>query len=138
MADGSKPALDWLRRLHADEQDALGGAMTRFLQRLGPGVCETEWGKWVEGNTIEFRYRDEDYLFRVYCFQSDEDELRVTNGYDKKRDSSKKREDEEIARAVARQKAWRLEQARLGKAEAKAALDERSRERQGPGRAPRR
>jgi hypothetical protein len=112
---------------------ALGGALRNVLQELGPSVCETEWGKWVGGHAIiEFRYRDEDYVFRVYCFATERRALVVTNGYDKRRDPSPHRQTREIEIAVKRRTAWLEARDRARKAMEKQLADERSRAGQGP------
>ena len=136
LVDGSKPVLLWLReKLSPDARQAIGRAMNEILQRLGPSVCESEWGKRVgNGKIIEFRYRDEDYLFRVYCFQVDPKTLKITNAYDKKSHPSESYEDDQIKLAVQRYTAWFNQQNSDEKQRSKALRDDESRARQGPTR----
>jgi hypothetical protein len=53
---GRKPVLEWIKNdLTPTQRRALGTAMRTLLQRLGPDVCDSKWGKWVAPGMAEFR-----------------------------------------------------------------------------------
>jgi hypothetical protein len=41
----------------ATQRRAIGAVMRAFLQRLGPDVCASQWGKWVAPGIAKFRLR---------------------------------------------------------------------------------
>ena len=81
--DGRPVVRDWLRSLSLTKKQVLGSAMSHVLQRLGVGVCGTEFGKQLGQGLFEFRLRQkpgdvqnlkgakklppEEILMRVFC-----------------------------------------------------------------------
>lgn len=124
-ASGDQPVLRWLREeLTLAKRKALGHAMNTVLQRLGLGVCGTEFGKQLGGGLFEFRLRRDlrnpagareeggRILLRVFCHAHGDRLLLLVGGYDKGEHSSPRRQGAEIALARARLKDW---QVRLGR-----------------------
>jgi putative component of toxin-antitoxin plasmid stabilization module len=89
--------------------------MSEILERNGINVCETEYGKNLGQGLFEFRLRHgadeiaamfttvepdprdkEPILLRVYCHAYGDKIVLLLAGYDKRSDSSKKRENAEI------------------------------------------
>jgi hypothetical protein len=85
--------------------------MDRNLQRLGVGVCGTEFGRQLGGGLFEFRLRTESLgegaekkpVLRVFCHAYGRKVVLLVGGYDKGEDPSPRRQQAEIG--VAR---WRL------------------------------
>jgi len=124
-ASGDQPVLRWLREdLPLAKRKALGYAMNTVLQRLGLGVCGTEFGKQLGGGLFEFRLRRDlrnpagareeagRILLRVFCHAHGDRLLLLVGGYDKGEHPSPRRQSAEIAMARARLKDW---QVRLGR-----------------------
>lgn len=133
--DGDKPVLDWIKGdLTPTKRRALGTAMRRVLQVYGPEVVRTSWGTRVKPNIFEFRLRmngtavinleaeihgvseeearqrfaldpSADVLLRVFCTARAGKLVLLLHGYDKGRDASKRRQQNEIREAEKRLKA---------------------------------
>ncbi|WP_174442353.1 hypothetical protein [Demequina silvatica] len=107
------------RKLPEYEQAVLAAAIEHVLERLGPDICRTEWGKALGSGLYEFRVRrslhaivaadshmaaasampDRQVLLRVFCtFRGDRIVL-LLGGYNKGRDPSAKRQQREIRAA---------------------------------------
>ncbi len=65
---GDMPVLRWIRQdLNAEKRRLMGTVMREVLQELGPGVCESEWGRQLGSGLFEFRCRgDRGILLRAY------------------------------------------------------------------------
>ena len=119
--NGDTPVLRWLREeLTPTKRRALGHAMNEVLQRLGVGVCATEFGKQLGGGLFEFRLRrdlrdlaDVDteeggrILLRVFCHAHGDRLVLLVGGYDKGQHPSLKRQNAEIQLARKRLADWR-------------------------------
>jgi hypothetical protein len=146
--DGRKPVLDWIRQdLSPTKRRALGTAMRRVLQTVGPGVQRSGWGRRISKGIFEFRLRmngknvinleaeihgiseaearrrfsldpSEDLLLRVFCTTRENRIVLLLAGYDKGEDPSGKRQQSEIAEAERRLR-------NLGAREQRARKDER-------------
>lgn len=118
----------FFRKLPEYEQAVLTAAVTHVLERYGPDICQSEWGKPLQGGLYEFRVRrsltailreagveaptdvaapNTTVLLRVFCTFHGARIILLLGGYDKKRDPSKRRQALEIKRARTRLKAWR-------------------------------
>ncbi|HEU4385583.1 MAG TPA: hypothetical protein VFR85_19010 [Anaeromyxobacteraceae bacterium] len=99
--------------------------MNVVLQRLGVGVCGTEFGKQLGGALFEFRLRRnlrerapsaggkiERILLRVFCHAHGDRVILLVGGYDKGEHPSPRRQNAEIELARARLKDWQRRQAR--------------------------
>ena len=126
------PVLTWITRdLSPLQRRALGKAMEHVLQRLGVGVCGTRFGRQLGGGIFEFRLADsaEEILFqvgllgedrvppehdrillRVFCHAYGRRIVLLLHGYDKGKDPSKRRQEEEIVEARRRLVNWRKTQ----------------------------
>lgn len=121
---GDLPVLRWLREeLTPTKRRALGHAMNEVLQRLGVGVCGTEFGKQLGGGLFEFRLRRDlreiapaeaseggRILLRVFCHAHGDRLILLVGGYDKGEHPSPKRQNAEIGLARARLRDWRRRQ----------------------------
>jgi hypothetical protein len=124
---GDQPVRRWLKDdLTPRQRRALGHAMSEVLQHLGVGVCATEFGKQLGGGLFEFRLRrdlaaiasrleggrsqgsPERILLRVFCHAHGNKLILLLGGYDKARDPSPKRQQEEIRTARSRLARWLL------------------------------
>jgi hypothetical protein len=119
--NGDTPVLRWLRvELTPTKRRALGHAMNEVLQRLGVGVCATEFGKQLGGGLFEFRLRRDlreiavvgaaesgRLLLRVFCHAHGNRLILLVGGYDKGAHPSPRRQNAEIALARARLRDWR-------------------------------
>lgn len=104
---GRKPCLDWLRDLDPLKRRVVGTALREILQEQGSNVCASPYGKQLGGGLFEFRLREGDLLFRVFCHAFGDQVVLLLSGYDKGEDPSKKRQDREIAEARKRLTAWK-------------------------------
>ena len=125
---GDEPVRRWLREeLTPAKRRALGHAMNVVLQRLGLGVCGTEFGRQLGGGLFEFRLRRdlrepassaggriERILLRVFCHAHGDRVILLVGGYDKGERPSPRRQNAEIELARARLRDWRRRQAQTG------------------------
>ena len=101
------------------ERKVLILAITRVLLVMGMSICTGEWGKPLGGGLYEFRIgksldaihslaglipprisgSDRKVLLRIFCAFYGNRIVVIHHGYDKKRDSSPKRQQREISRA---------------------------------------
>ena len=109
----------FVKSLTEYEQAVLFAAIETVLARLGPDVCETEWGKQLGRGLYEFRIRrslnavnkhaqaqsigsrgnKHPVLLRIF-FALDRDRvILLLDGYNKKKDDSALRQQKEILRA---------------------------------------
>ncbi len=110
------------------EQVVLSAAITNVLQIDGIGVCSGEWGRPLGDGLFEFRVRksldsilgspgaesppgivgtDRPVLLRVFCTFYGNKIVLIYSGYNKKRDSSAKKQQKEIMRARKIHQQWR-------------------------------
>lgn len=130
---GDEPVYRWLSdELAPHERRILGYAMKEVLQEEGIEVCGTEYGRQLGGGLFEFRVRgtvgdfikkplpvpnaDEKLLLRVFCHAHGEKVILLLVGYDKLANPSKTYQNDEIALARKRLRAWKLAQKKTGKA----------------------
>lgn len=98
-----KPVLRWIRQdLSVPQRRALGYAIHRLVQRYGVRVCDTNFGRQLGGGLFEFRLRlnartdGEAALLRVFCHAVGDRVILLLGGYDKGKDSGRRRQDREI------------------------------------------
>jgi phage-related protein len=116
---GDQPVLRWLRNdLSSTQRRAVGVALREILEVEGAGVCRGGYGKQLGGGLFEFRLRhdageilrslgrlardepgSERILLRVFCHAHGDRIILLLGGYDKGADSSKSRQQREIALA---------------------------------------
>jgi len=127
--NGDEPVRRWLReQLTPAKRPALGHAMNVVLQRLGLGVCGTEFGKQLGGGLFEFRlWHDlrerasggggsvERILLRVFCHAHGDKVILLVGGYDKGEHPSPRRQNAEVELARARLRDWQRRQTRGGR-----------------------
>lgn len=106
---GDKPVLRWINEnLTASRRRMLGYAIFRVLQRLGIGVCRSQFGRQLGGGLFEFRVQarppgeSEVALLRIFCHATGGHIILLLAAYDKGADPSPRRQSREIA--VARQR----------------------------------
>ena len=118
----------FMRKLPEYERDVVDAAIRHVLAVEGIAICDTEWGKALGGGLYEFRVRRSlaailssagiadvgrarrDVLVRVFCAFSGNKVVILLGGYDKRRDSSAKRQQREIVAARATLAAWKRAQ----------------------------
>lgn len=132
--DGREPVLELLRSLDEAKEQSLAAALRNVLAYEGIGVCGTSWGKWVTGapGIFEFRVRHDaatilrerglsvpehldrshdDVLLRVFCHAHGKKLVLLLAAYDKGKEPSAKRQNQEIKRAIKRLNRWKRKQA---------------------------
>lgn len=112
------------------EQAVLLAAIEHVLQIYGIDICAGEWGKSLGAGLYEFRVRkslhtilenarvqlsrqpgdDQSVLLRVFCTFHGNKIVLLYHGYNKKTDSSEKRQQREIRRARKLHDAWKRQQ----------------------------
>lgn len=107
---GRKPALEWLQGLDRRSRRVIGTAMREILQQQGVQVCGTSFGKQLGKGLFEFRVREEELLFRVFCHAHGDRLILLLGGYDKGKDPSPGRQVAEIEAARQRLTAWNARQ----------------------------
>lgn len=120
----------WYRSLPEYEQAVLDAAIEHILERFGPDICKSEYGKSLGEGLYEFRVRQSlqailkragsDFsasqtahrpvLLRVFCTFYGERVVLLLHGLNKGEDSSGKRQDREIATARNLLKKFKAEQ----------------------------
>jgi putative component of toxin-antitoxin plasmid stabilization module len=117
-SNGAEPCRTWLEKLTEPKRDAVLVALAQVLERLGPGVCETEWGKPLGQGLYEFRIRHTAeetaamfageqrgakkptaILLRVFFHLYGRKVILLLGGYDKGKDPSESRQQREITTA---------------------------------------
>lgn len=121
-----------LRDLGPYEQAVMIAAIEHVLTRYGIDICQGEWGKPLKGNLYEFRVKkslrtileqhapegeaqalgpeaDRPVLLRAFCTFHGSRVVLLFSAYDKRRDSSAKRQNREIKAARAALRKWKRE-----------------------------
>ena len=89
-----------LKRLSTKEFLGLLSTLTTDLSELGLSLFKSDKAKWLGNGLAEYRYRlDPNVLVRCFFVIQDEQIFLILSSYDKKRDSSAKRQQREIALA---------------------------------------
>lgn len=129
--DGKQPAKDFMRELTPTKRRAIGVAINEYLAHLGVNVVETEFGKSLGEGLYEFRLdqnaeevlrkrgkearpekEEEKILLRVFFHPYGRKIILLLSGYDKAEDTSKHRQDGEIAEARKLLRQWHERQKR--------------------------
>ena len=113
------------------EQAVLTAAIEHVLEKYGIDICSGEWGKSLGKGLYEFRIRkslsaifaeagldppadvvgtNRQVLLRVFCTFHGNKVVLLYSGYNKKKDSSEKRQQQEIKRARKIHEKWKREQ----------------------------
>jgi putative component of toxin-antitoxin plasmid stabilization module len=119
--DGHEPCREWLDGLSEPKRDALLTALEHVLARLGPDVCESEWGKPLGTGLYEFRVRHtaeetaamfageprggtrgQAIVLRVFFHPYGKRVILLLGGYDKGKEPSQRRQQREIETARSR------------------------------------
>lgn len=111
------PVYDWIKKeLTPHQRRAIGAALSEVLEKLGLDVCDTEYGKQLGDGLFEFRLRhDADEIIakhtddtpdhathgspiflRIFCHAYGDKIVLLLAGYDKGKDASRRRQDQEI------------------------------------------
>lgn len=117
-ANGDEPCRKWIEKLTGSKRDAVAVALSEVLERLGPEVCQSEWGKALGQGLYEFRIRHsaeetaamfaggprgpkkrEAIVLRVFFHPYGRKVILLLGGYDKGKDLSESRQQREIATA---------------------------------------
>jgi hypothetical protein len=121
-SDGALPVREWLMTLLPAQRRAVGQAMNEILQRDGIGVCGTEFGKQLGQGLFEFRVRASSadilrpgepdanpwkMVVRIFCHAHGNKLVLLLAGYDKAKDPSPRRQQNEIALARDRLEDWK-------------------------------
>ncbi len=89
-----------LKRLSTNEFLALLSTLTTDLSDLGLSLFKSDKAKWLGNGLAEYRYRlDPNVLVRCFFVIQGEQIFLILSAYDKKRDSTSKRQQREIALA---------------------------------------
>jgi predicted XRE-type DNA-binding protein len=116
----------FFRGLNEYHQAVLKAAIETVLERVGIDICSGEWGKSLGKGLYEFRVRrsldailseagleptamngsHRQVLLRVFCTFHGDKIVLLLGGYDKKRDSSERRQNQEIKSARRTLDAW--------------------------------
>jgi phage-related protein len=109
--DGREPVRQWIKDdLTPEDRRTVGAAMREILQEHGVGVCGTRFGRQLRGGLFEFRLREEGLLVRVFCHAYGNRVVLLLGAYDKGRDPSPRRQDQEIEVARTRLQQWKARQ----------------------------
>lgn len=124
--DGRKPARDFMKSLEPVKRRAIGEAIREILERLGPNVVESSYGKALGDGLYEFRI-DQDaeetlrkagkdakpepdegkILLRVFFHAHGDKLILLLSGYDKAEHDSKSYQNEQIEMARKLLKRWK-------------------------------
>jgi hypothetical protein len=122
---GHEAAREWMDDLTPTKRRALTAALEQILEVEGINVCSTEYGKNLGGGLFEFRLRKnldeilgrarqterekkkerkkkkkgERVLLRLFCHAYGAKKILLISGYDKGKDPSDRRQQQEIASA---------------------------------------
>nr|WP_176704684.1 hypothetical protein [Arthrobacter sp.]AXV46303.1 addiction module toxin [Arthrobacter sp.] len=126
------PFTRWFDKLSPIDQAIVDAVIEKIIKRFGIDICDSEWGKPLGEGVYEVRIRqslhsiingdrpeaewevlpsgaDRVVLLRIFCTFHGDKVVLLFQGYDKKKDPSKKRQQSEIARAKKEYKAWKAE-----------------------------
>ncbi len=129
--EGGAPVARWLDSLSPESRDAVIACIENFLERMGPDVCRTEFGKNLGDGIFELRIRQDaetiarragvgieakgaktPRLLRVFCHAHGQRVVLLLNAYDKLADSGARRQNKEIELAKKRLRSFKLSQQR--------------------------
>jgi hypothetical protein len=109
---GRQPVRQWIKdELTPEARRTVGAAMREILQEHGISVCGTAFGRQLKGGLFEFRLREEGLLVRVFCHAYGKRVILLLGAYDKGRDPSLRRQNEEIEVARERLEQWKARHA---------------------------
>lgn len=134
-SNGRRPVETWMLGLGETEYEALATAIEEILEKLGLELASTPWLKPLgeglhefrvrhDGPTIKALYTDSGaekparpakVLLRMFVHFHGHRVILLLHGYDKGRDDSPRRQNQEIEEARKRLRAWRAAQARGAK-----------------------
>jgi Gp49-like protein DUF891 len=110
---GHQPVRYWLlAELSAQERRTVGAALYQILQQQGVGVCGTAFGRQLDRGLFEFRLRDGSLLVRIFCHALGDRVILLLGAYDKGRDPSNRRQNQEITLARSRLTEWQTRRKR--------------------------
>lgn len=98
------------RSLDVRSRRVLGTALREILQQQGVAVCGSSYGKQLGQGLFEFRLREHELLFRIFCHTYGDRIVLLLSGYDKGADPSARRQQREIGQARKRLTAWQQRQ----------------------------
>ena len=125
------PFETWFDKLDENDQAIVDAVIEKVLKRLGIDICDSTWGKPLGDGLYEVRIKEslhsiingdkpeEEWetlspgaerpvLFRIFCAFYGGKIVLLFQGYDKKKDPSAKRQQQEIAKAKKEYKAWKV------------------------------
>ena len=106
--NGNEPVREWLRNdLGPEDRRSIGAALRTILQEQGISVCGTSFGRPLGEGLFEFGLREEELLARVFCHAYGERLILLLGAYDKGKDPSERRQNQEIKVARGRLKEWK-------------------------------
>lgn len=127
--EGGSPFGQWFAKLDAYGQAVVDAVIENILTPLGIDVCDTEWGKPLGGGLYEVRIRrtlsqvrtwgrpdtdgepepgEHSVLLRLFVTFHGNRIVLLFQGYDKGKDPSERRQQQEIKKARKYLRAWRL------------------------------
>ncbi|MEY4367636.1 MAG: hypothetical protein RLZ28_1051 [Actinomycetota bacterium] len=96
----NRPDFDaFVTKLPKDQRRVLASAINEDLQIYGPSICNRSLGKALGGSLYELRLRRSPNLLLRVFFGVNRGRVVIVGGYNKKSDSSKKRQSNEIRNA---------------------------------------
>jgi len=102
-----------LTELSAQERRTVGAALYQILQQQhGVGVCGTAFGRQLGRGLFEFRLREGSLLVRIFCHALGDRVILLLGVYDKGRDPSERRQNQEITLARSRLTEWQTRRRR--------------------------
>lgn len=112
--EGKSPFLDWFYiELNQEQQNLILSAFEEFVIPYGPELLQTKWMSKILGELYQLRirrygnYPEKRVLLRVYLHFYSQNQGIVLSGYDKRKDSSRERQEFEINRAMDLLAQWR-------------------------------
>ena len=134
-SNGKRPVETWTFSLGETEYEALATAIEEILEKDGIELASTPWLKALGDGLHEFRVRHDaatiralytdsraekpakpaKILLRLFVHFHGQRVILLLHGYDKGRDDSPRRQNQEIEEARKRLRAWRSAQARAAK-----------------------
>lgn len=129
--NGRSPFGKWYQKLSEYDQAVVHATIEHVLKPLGMDICETTWGKSLGDGLYELRIRtslnailnkgtndkvqvpigagDKPILLRIFCTFHGKRIALLFQGYDKGKDSSTRRQQNEIKLARKHLKEWKKE-----------------------------
>ena len=109
--NGNEPVREGLRNnLGPEDRRSIGAALRTILTGAGDQCLRDQLRRPLGERLFEFRLREEELLARVFCHAYGERLILLLGAYDKGKDPSERRQNQEIKVARGRLKEWKTRQ----------------------------